>query len=195
MPSVTDNEFWFEGGRLSLDFIGTLGARSGELLPAPGRLAAWLMAAGLSERSPVVSGPGFARALELRAAISRLVEASLGGSSFQPGDLRLVNAAARAQAPVRSLGLRGGDLVVQEVAADLDQCLGVIARDAIDVLTGRQRSLLRACAADDCSGVYLDLSRGGRRKWCTASGCGNRTRVSAHRERHKTTTSTTAGGP
>jgi predicted RNA-binding Zn ribbon-like protein len=85
--------------------------------------------------------------------------------------------------------------VAEEGAPNLEQCLGIIARDAIDLLTGPDRSLLRKCAAENCSGMYVDLSRGARRKWCTTAGCGNRTRVSAYRDRLKTRSPMTVTRP
>jgi predicted RNA-binding Zn ribbon-like protein len=182
---MSKHGFWFEGGRLSLDFVATNGARSGELLSAPADLAAWLVAAHLTKRPAVLSGDELDATRALRAALSRVVRVALGDGTVGRGDLKLINAAASEQAPLRLLGLRRGGLVGRENDPRIDQCLGLIARDAIDVVTGPQRALLRSCAAEDCSGIYVDLSRGGRRKWCTTTGCGNRTRVSAHRTRRK----------
>lgn len=42
---------------------------------------------------------------------------------------------------------------------------------------------LRSCAAPDCSGVFVDTSRAGRRKYCQPSICGNRQNVAAYRAR------------
>jgi predicted RNA-binding Zn ribbon-like protein len=182
---MTKHGFWFEGGRLSLDFVATSGVRSGELLPTPPTLARWLVAAGLTKRPPAVSEAQLKTAHRLRAALSRLSQASIGDGVLQRADLDLTNAAASLPPPLRSLCLRGGDLYGRQAAPNVDECLGAIARDAIDLLTGPQRTLLRRCAAEDCDALYLDLSRGGRRKWCTTARCGNRTRVSAHRSRRK----------
>ncbi len=187
--------FWFEGGRISLDCIATNGARCGELLPAPESLAAWLVAARLSEQQLEVSAAELAETHALRAALLRLVQASMGSGGVRPGDVDIINAAAGQEAPLQLLNLRDGDLVGREPAPHVRQCLGVIARDAIDLLIGPHRLLLRRCAADNCSGIYVDLSRGGRRKWCTAAGCGNRARVSAHRsQRHTASPPETEGG-
>jgi predicted RNA-binding Zn ribbon-like protein len=41
----------------------------------------------------------------------------------------------------------------------------------------------RACAAPDCSGVFVDATRAGRRKYCQPSICGNRRNVAAYRAR------------
>jgi predicted RNA-binding Zn ribbon-like protein len=181
--------FWLEGGRLSLDFIATDGSRNGELLSTAPDLSAWLVAAGLTGASPEISAAQFDRAHALRTALWRLIRAAMGECSVQQTDLELTNAAAAQGSPRRSLSLRGHELVSQAVAPNVDQCLGVIARDAIDLLGGPERALLRRCAAEDCSGIYVDRSRGARRKWCSTAGCGNRTRVSAHRHRHKASSS------
>ena len=42
---------------------------------------------------------------------------------------------------------------------------------------------LRSCHAPDCSGVFADTSRAGRRKYCQPSICGNRQNVAAYRAR------------
>jgi predicted RNA-binding Zn ribbon-like protein len=42
---------------------------------------------------------------------------------------------------------------------------------------------LRSCQAPDCSGVFADTSRAGRRKYCQPSICGNRQNVAAYRAR------------
>jgi predicted RNA-binding Zn ribbon-like protein len=41
---------------------------------------------------------------------------------------------------------------------------------------------LRICAADDCAGLLLDLSRNGLKRFCSVR-CGNRMNMIAFRER------------
>ncbi|WP_447646541.1 CGNR zinc finger domain-containing protein [Nocardioides zeae] len=52
----------------------------------------------------------------------------------------------------------------------------------IDVIRADEMSRLGTCAADDCAGVVLDLSRNRSRKFCSTT-CGNRTAVAAYRAR------------
>ena len=52
----------------------------------------------------------------------------------------------------------------------------------IDVIRMDEMSRLRVCAADDCTGLVLDLSRNGSKRFCTVR-CGNRTNMIAFRER------------
>ncbi|MDN5856607.1 MAG: CGNR zinc finger domain-containing protein [Actinomycetia bacterium] len=44
---------------------------------------------------------------------------------------------------------------------------------------------LRACAADDCNGAFIDTSRAGRRRYCSPGLCGNRTNVARYRTRQR----------
>jgi predicted RNA-binding Zn ribbon-like protein len=44
----------------------------------------------------------------------------------------------------------------------------------------------RICANDDCRWVFEDTSRGGRRRWCDMSSCGNRAKVRRFRSRRRT---------
>jgi predicted RNA-binding Zn ribbon-like protein len=43
----------------------------------------------------------------------------------------------------------------------------------------------RDCASPTCSGVFVDTSRAGRRRYCMPELCGNRAHVAAHRERRR----------
>jgi predicted RNA-binding Zn ribbon-like protein len=183
VSAVSTSPFWFEGGRLSLDFIATAGLRSGERLGDPGRLAAWLEAAGLTDGPPPATAGDLDDAHALRAVLERIVRAALDGRGCAAADVDALNAVAARESAPRILVLRDGELAGQAPPPEISRCLGTIARDAIDLLTGPERHRLRACAGEGCSGVYVDRSRGGRRKWCTASGCGNRARVTAHRRR------------
>lgn len=43
----------------------------------------------------------------------------------------------------------------------------------------------RDCASPTCSGVFVDTSRPGRRRYCMPDLCGNRANVAAYRERRR----------
>ena len=182
---MTPGGFWFHGGRVSLDLIGTAGTTRGELLASPGDLAAWLAAAGLADPPVRVSAADLDATLALRAALARLVNAAMTDAGHRLDDVGLVNAAAARPAPTRRLLVLDGDLVARAAPPAPADCLGTIARDAVDLLAGSERGLLRECAGPDCSGIYVDRSRGRRRRWCTSAGCGNRARVAAHRDRRR----------
>ncbi len=53
-----------------------------------------------------------------------------------------------------------------------------------EVLRSGELGRLKSCAAEDCDGVVVDLSRNRSRRFCE-SGCGNRENVRAYRDRLK----------
>lgn len=52
----------------------------------------------------------------------------------------------------------------------------------MDVIRMNEMDRLRICAADDCTGLLLDLSRNGLKRFCSVR-CGNRMNMIAFRER------------
>ncbi|MFF9000233.1 CGNR zinc finger domain-containing protein [Streptomyces achromogenes] len=178
----------FDAGRVCLDLLAT--RHPGEHLDSAGALCVWITGAGLvPDGTPLghadASWPAAFR--ELRADVGDLVRGLLGGgTAAYGGALARVNAAARAvpPAPVAVPGEDG--CLVRELAAP-PGCAGllaVVARDAVELLTDPvARASLRQCAGDDCPLVYLDTSRGRRRRWCSSEVCGNRERVARHRRR------------
>ncbi|MHC5903054.1 CGNR zinc finger domain-containing protein [Streptomyces sp. S6] len=100
--------------------------------------------------------------------------------------LAVLNDAARPAPPVpHAVLLDDGHLTNR--LAEPPTCaalLSALARDALDLLTDpASREALRQCEGDNCPVVYLDTSRGRRRRWCSSEICGNRERVARHRRR------------
>jgi len=54
----------------------------------------------------------------------------------------------------------------------------------IDVIRADEHNRLDICAADDCEGLVLDLSRNRSRRYCSTA-CGNREAVAAYRARQR----------
>ncbi|MBG0564053.1 CGNR zinc finger domain-containing protein [Actinoplanes aureus] len=52
----------------------------------------------------------------------------------------------------------------------------------VDVIRTKETGRLRVCGADDCTGVFLDLSRNGSKRFCSVR-CGNRMNMIAFRAR------------
>jgi predicted RNA-binding Zn ribbon-like protein len=119
----------------------------------------------------------------LRKALLATVEAELGGECPSSANLEAINAVAAVPERPRRLKFGRQGFYVEHIEPRVAEILGLIARDAIDLLTGPQRELLRECAAPDCMGIYVDASPGHTRRWCSAARCGNRARVAAHRAR------------
>ena len=54
----------------------------------------------------------------------------------------------------------------------------------IDVIRADETSRFGRCAAEDCDGVVIDLSRNRSRKYCSTA-CTNREAVAAYRARRR----------
>ncbi|WP_406216629.1 CGNR zinc finger domain-containing protein [Streptomyces canus] len=178
-------ELRFDAGRISLDLLAT--THPEERLDSTEVLCAWIVGSGL-----VPDGTDLTHAdpswlvgfRELRGRIGQLVRGAPGHGY----DLALahVNDVARA-APPAPRAVRGEDGALVRELDGPPGCaalLGAIARDAVGLLTDPvARAAIRECEGDNCPIVYLDTSRGRRRRWCSSEVCGNRERVARHRRR------------
>ncbi|MEU4210362.1 CGNR zinc finger domain-containing protein [Streptomyces sp. NPDC026206] len=176
----------FDTGRLCLDLVAT--AEPAERLESPRRLRSWLLGAQVvPPGTPLdaVDAGWLGRFQAARDLLHRVVHAEVAGRAAGP-DLERVNALA-ATAPPAPRAVRDTDGLLVRSLADVPDCgafLGQIARDAVEMLTDAGvRGQLRQCEGETCSLVYLDTSRGRRRRWCSSEVCGNRERVARHRRR------------
>jgi predicted RNA-binding Zn ribbon-like protein len=181
-------ELRFGAGRVCLDLLAT--THPGERIGSVEVLRAWIEGSGLV---PPGTELGHADATwllgfrEVRGLTGQLVRGWLTPGAL-PYDRALarVNEFARA-APPAPRAVRGRDgLLVRELAAppSCAALLAAVARDAVELLTDPvARAGLRQCEGDNCPLVYLDTSRGRRRRWCSSEVCGNRERVARHRRR------------
>jgi predicted RNA-binding Zn ribbon-like protein len=176
----------FDPGALCLEFLVTGGpgrvARH-EVLHRPADLATWISRSRL--RLPagqlVVSPADVGQARVLRDALWRLARSWITAEPGEPADLAVLNhgAAAPDLAPLLHPDGRLGWVL----PAGGSQALATIARDAITLRKGPYRDRVRECAAHDCFLVFVDVSRPGRRRWCSMQRCGNRQKARLLRAR------------
>jgi predicted RNA-binding Zn ribbon-like protein len=181
-----------DAGRVSLDLLATLGGRLEERLVDAAALQHWLVAHHLLDMPLVVEDGDLEQVRALRTALVAVVEAELSGQRPDSANLAALNAIAAVPETAPRLALGPDGLFRVGGRLRFAEILALIARDAIELLTGPQRELLRECAAEDCRGIYVDTSRGRTRRWCSAARCGNRARVAAHRSRRATAAGSTA---
>jgi predicted RNA-binding Zn ribbon-like protein len=178
-------ELRFDSGRICLDLTAT--THPEERLDSAVRLRAWIAASGLvPPGTPLEADTSWLLGFcELRGHIAQLVRGELDA---RPADTALarVNAVALGTPPA-PWAVRADDGSLHRRLRTPPGCaalLSVVARDALDLLTDPvARASLRQCEGDNCPIVYLDTSRGRRRRWCSSEVCGNRERVARHRRR------------
>lgn len=185
-PSEWD--FRFRSGRLCLDFIATVGDRDHMAFDRwqnTQDLGRWCLEAGLIAKAAPVSDNQIAAARQLRETLYRLMTAALASTAPNPADLAFVNSEARKPAFVPQLTAIGAphDWTAEH---PYEAVLATVARDAIDLLSTSGLGRLRKCADTQCSILFVDTSRPGKRRWCSMNGCGNKVKKAAYRKRQKT---------
>ncbi|MEU3289168.1 CGNR zinc finger domain-containing protein [Streptomyces longwoodensis] len=191
--ATAPHEQRFDAGRPCLDLLAT--AHPVERLHSLPPLCAWITASGLVPQGTLLPSADLSWVTafrELRGCIRQLVHACLAPDHGAPAApalspaLARLNDLARAATPApRAVRGEDGTLVRRlDAAPDCAALLAVVARDAVELLTDPvARAALRQCAGDNCPLVYVDTSRGRRRRWCSSEVCGNRERVARHRRR------------
>ncbi|MFJ8940812.1 CGNR zinc finger domain-containing protein [Streptomyces sp. NPDC102365] len=181
-------ELRFDSGRICLDLLAT--THPEERLDSAEPLRAWITGSGLVPAgTPLASADSswIAGFRELRGHIGQLMRKEPSRDS-RPAVLALarVNELARAAPPVPLAEWDAGGSLVRSLCAPptCAALLAAVARDTVELLTDpAARAGIRQCEGDNCPLVYLDTSRGRRRRWCSSEVCGNRERVARHRRR------------
>ncbi|MFF7263519.1 CGNR zinc finger domain-containing protein [Streptomyces sp. NPDC008159] len=184
----------FDCGHLCLDLLAT--THPEEQLTTPAHLRRWITTAALvPEATPLdhVTPDWLPAFHELRGHIAVLVHPAASPTTRPAPDpdaydasLARINDLAR-PAPPAPRAVRSDTGVLTRALAhtpDRAALLAVVARDTVELLTDPVAcASLRQCAGDNCPLVYVDTSRGRRRRWCSSEICGNRERVARHRRR------------
>jgi predicted RNA-binding Zn ribbon-like protein len=197
LPLATGEPWWYwTGGRPAVDFVNTRRERwrrGVETLVTPDDLATWFVRAGVMDAHVPVPRTVLEQARELREAIDALVVAQIEGHPLPSDAITLVDdwlvfAGARPQLVLdgEATATTSAAVLTERAAADSPRrALGMVALDAAQMLGTAQRSRIRICASETCSGRFFDRSPAGRRRWCSMRTCGNVTKARRHRERQK----------
>ncbi|MEV4016155.1 CGNR zinc finger domain-containing protein [Nonomuraea angiospora] len=180
----------FIGGHPVLDLTNTVfdrthPAEEGELLKAPSDVLTWCASAGLFEEVPSLP----------EAAASGLVpEVQAVREQAWAVFSAVAHGEAVPAAPFGALLERAGTGVRAEQVQQIDPALDRLTVDwaapgaipaalsllVIQALFTLPRDRIRAC--ERCGWLFLDSSRGGRRRWCSMNICGNREKARRHRQ-------------
>lgn len=175
------------GSVLATSFTGTLSERHGnpvERIPTPRRLLDWLAAYGLVVDACTPAQLDLAR--ELRESIHVVATAAAAGQDALPAPaVDLINdhsSRGHATAFLTPEGKRHWQL---GPASGLADALGVIAADAIAIISGERDGKLALCASPSCHAAFFDTSRSRTRRWCDMNTCGNREKKARFNANHR----------
>ncbi|GGW64106.1 CGNR zinc finger domain-containing protein [Streptomyces xantholiticus] len=187
--------FRFDPGALCLELLTTGGPgrlAAYEVLHGPAALLRWVADSRLPAGLRLVADDTeVAAARALRDALWGMADARAHGRDADPADVSVVNAAAAAAPLVARIGADGCRQWAP--GATVAQLLSTVARDAVDLFTGPYAHRVRECGSHDCQLLFVDISRPGRRRWCSMERCGNRSKVRAHRARRSDGTESSGG--
>ena len=187
---------------MCLDFTNTLAdrpRRHGEHLDSYADLLSWARQAGALElgevrrlrgaatRRPADAEAAFARAIEVRECLYRLFAAAARGGEPNRKDLVALNRNLGETLTRLRLRRSGGGLAWDWASDDesLLRMLWPVVRSAADLLTSEKQALVRECASERCSWLFVDRSRTLRRRWCDMRTCGNRSKARRHYQKQK----------
>ncbi|MGH7586689.1 MAG: CGNR zinc finger domain-containing protein [Gemmatimonadales bacterium] len=189
------------GNHPALDFTNTVGGWDGDRVREDrlrdyGDLLLWSRKAGLLapadaralERQAAIgreeAGRVLERARDLRSALYRTLTAALSRQQPPQADLaRLNREVARARAAERLVP--GRDTFAWKAGEEpsLDRPVQLVAAATARLLVEGPLVRIHRCPGENCGWLFLDTSRGGRRRWCDMATCGNLDKVRRFRRR------------
>ena len=182
------------GSRLAVDFANASGSDA----------MSWAELVGFLEAVRIISAERAARLLKLPDADLSTADSLLHKSRQLREALRTIfGAMARREklsrewmGPINEvlriteghdeLVSREGRWQIEFVAREggLDWLLAAIARSAAEIVAEGPNARVRLCANPLCGLLFYDNSRTHRRRWCSMSVCGNRSKVAAFAKKH-----------
>lgn len=193
------------GNWLCLDFTHTLQDRfnseQNELLHSYSDLLAWSLHMNIlkeeeaqqllhiAERYPQVASMIVNDAVNLRETIYRIFYTIAEDLAPPQDDMDLLNSLL-ARAMSHACIVPAGDRFSWEWSAHsdakkLERIIWQVVRSAADLLTSEKLHSVRACAAEDCRWLFLDISKNHSRRWCDMETCGNQAKARRHYSRKK----------
>jgi len=185
----------FIGGHPALDLSNAVFDRRApaadvELLKSPRDVAGWLRAAGLAKDGQAqavaaVADPALLIGTrEVREASFAVFDAIARAASPPPDALAALFTRAASGLAAGTVALTGArpslTLAQWQDPQAVAALLAIVSVEAFFTLPPER---VRSCPR--CGWLFLDESRGGRRRWCSMRTCGNREKVSRHRERQE----------
>ncbi len=141
---------------------------------------AWMRAHDLLMPRHSLSEEDYRRALALRQALRAFIEAAPAKRS-KNRDIGESLETAAAAFPLLLTTARHGLALGPKGANRLGQVLAELNH----LVETAQLDRLKMCESPECHWVFFDRTKPANRRWCSSELCGNRIKVRAFRERHR----------
>jgi predicted RNA-binding Zn ribbon-like protein len=178
------------GGDVALDFVNTVTGRDQsprDWLDSYARLLEWAAFVHLlpkkalralakkAEKEPAAAVIALARAKVLREALFELVTRVVSRRAPKKSGLALLRKHWIAGLKAHELRFRDGRVLVdlRDDALDFDLIASTVAYRMVQKVLPLPMDRLRICQGPNCSWVFIDSSKAGRRRWCDMAVCGN----------------------
>ena len=180
------------GGHLALDFCNTAGEhlaeRPDELLHDWESFLRWATQVGVigAESYFELNGhpESLAKIVQLREAIYRVGLAIARARTMAKLDVALIRECANAHRPEVEFheGIGCWRPALHHAS---EQLSGILAAEALSLFCSPRASRIGVCDGGNCGWLFLDESRGKRRRWCDMNDCGSRAKARRYYEKGK----------
>jgi len=183
----------FVGGHIALDFCNTAGEhlaeQPDEMLLDWESFIRWAVQTGLIRAeaySPLLRHAApINEIVDLREAIYKTGLAVARGERPSATDLLAMRTQANASKPPVANG-RGHLCWQPEPAQASEQLRAILAHEALSLFCSPRSLRIGICEGGKCGWLFLDESRGKRRRWCDMKDCGNKAKARRYYEQqHK----------
>lgn len=190
------------GGDAALDFINTVTGRDlrpRDWIDSYARLVEWAafvrllpekplrVLARKARKDPAAATIALARAKVLREALFGLLTAIISKRTPPQKALALLREHWIAGTGAQELRCIDGRVVAElrRDAAGLDLIAAVVACRLVERVLPLPLKRLRICHGPNCSWLFIDRSKAGRRRWCDMAVCGNAAKTRRFRSRSR----------
>jgi predicted RNA-binding Zn ribbon-like protein len=180
------------GGHLALDFCNTAGEhlaeKPDEMFCGWESFIRWATQVGLIAPESYLEVLRHAEPVDpivrLREGIYRVGLAIVGNRRVPQRDLASVG--KQANAPRPDITVRGNGVHWRPDPSKASaQLRAVLANEALSLFCSPKASRIGICEGGMCGWLFLDESRGKRRRWCDMNDCGSRAKARRYYERQK----------
>jgi predicted RNA-binding Zn ribbon-like protein len=190
------------GGHVVLDLVNTVTARDGDpvdWLDSYLRVLEWAAFTGhfddsllaeleqINEAAPRAGTLALGRLRDLRETLYDVLAATIRNDTAPVTTLRSLDGHWRDAVAFARLTISDhrARLELSVESSRLDYLKHELALRALDLLQAFPRDRARICAGTKCGWLFIDRSKGGRRRWCDMATCGNAAKSKRHYERKR----------